>query len=58
MMKINMQDWMKEIASSDARKAFPLMPYMGLDLTGKAILETVRDGQVQSQCVKAVADRY
>jgi len=58
MMKINMRDWMKEIASSDARKAFPLMPYMGLELTGKTILETVRDGQVQSQCVKAVADRY
>jgi uroporphyrinogen decarboxylase len=57
-MKINMQDWVKNVLSSDTRKAFPLMPYIGLNLTGKKILEAVRDALVQSQCVKEVAYRY
>ena len=57
-MKINMHHWVQDVLSSDIRKAFPLMPYIGLELIGKKILEAVRDGRIQSQCVKAVASRY
>ena len=51
-MKINMNQWMQNILKSEKRKAFPLMPYLGLELTGKKILEAVKDGEVQSRCVQ------
>ena len=40
-MKINMNQWMQNILKSEKRKACPLMPYLGLELTGKKILEAV-----------------
>lgn len=57
-MKINMKSWAEEIITSKRRRAFPLMPYMGLQLIHKTILEAAKDGQIQSQCVEAVASRY
>jgi len=57
-MKINMNQWMQNILKSEKRKAFPLMPYLGLELTGKKILEEVKDGEVQSRCVQAIASRF
>ena len=53
-----MKDWVRDILDSDKRNAFPLMPYIGLELMGKKILDVVKDGQLQGQCVGAVASRY
>ncbi len=57
-MKFNMRTWADEVINSGKKKAFPLMPYLGLQLINKKILEAVKDGKVQSQCVQAVASRF
>ena len=38
MSKRNMHEWVQEILNSRKRMAFPLMPYIGLALTGKKVL--------------------
>lgn len=58
MSKRNMHEWVQEILNSRKRMAFPLMPYIGLALTGEKVLDVVKDGQSQSECVKAVATKY
>lgn len=58
MSKRNMQHWVQEILDSRKRMAFPLMPYIGLALTGKKVLDVVKDGQSQGECIKAVAAKY
>jgi uroporphyrinogen decarboxylase len=58
MSKRNMHEWVQEILNSRKRMAFPLMPYIGLALTGKKVLDVVKDGQSQGECVKAVATKY
>jgi uroporphyrinogen decarboxylase len=58
MSKRNMHEWVQEILNSRKRVAFPLMPYIGLALTGKKVLDVVKDGQSQGECVKAVATKY
>jgi len=58
MSKRNMHEWVQEILNSTKRVAFPLMPYIGLELTGKKVLDVVKDGQSQGECIKAVAAKY
>jgi len=57
-MKINMQEWKTSILESGQRMAIPVMTYPGLSLTGKSIIQMVSDGEVQFQCVNALANRY
>jgi uroporphyrinogen decarboxylase len=57
-MKIDMKQWREDIMQSDARYAFPIMTYAGLDLTGFSVLDVVRDGEIQAQCMQVLAARY
>lgn len=54
----NMHEWVLGILGSEARQAFPLMPYIGLELKGKRISDVVRNGHDQALCIEAVASRY
>jgi len=54
----NMQDWAKSVIDSEERLAMPLMTYPGLEITGNGVLEMVRSGEVQYECLKALSDRY
>ncbi|PKN53606.1 MAG: methylcobamide--CoM methyltransferase [Deltaproteobacteria bacterium HGW-Deltaproteobacteria-13] len=58
MSKRNMQHWVQEILDSRKRMAFPLMPYIGLELTKKKVLDVVKNGRCQGECIKAVASKY
>jgi uroporphyrinogen decarboxylase len=57
-MKRNMCDWKDSILSSAAKKAMPIMTYPGLALTGNSVIEMVTKGEIQFNCIKALADRY
>jgi uroporphyrinogen decarboxylase len=53
-----MEQWRKNIIQSDQRLAFPIMTYVGLSLTDMNVLDVVKDGKKQSQCMQALAARY
>jgi len=53
-----MLEWKRSILTSSDRQVMPVMTYPGLSLTGSSILEMVSNGKTQSECVKAISDRY
>jgi uroporphyrinogen decarboxylase len=57
-MKINMKQWRENVTQSDDRFAFPIMTYVGLSLTNMNVLDVIKDGRKQSECMQALASRY
>ena len=57
-MKRDMRDWAREIIASGERRAFPLMTCVGLQLTGLRVIDVVKDGKKQADCIRALASRY
>lgn len=57
-MKQNMRQWIDDILSSDARRAFPLMVYTGSELMRISIDEMLQSGKLQAECVTALAEHY
>jgi len=53
-----MTDWKTSIFNSKQRKAILIMTYPGLHLIGKTVFDMVTQGEVQYQCIKALADKY
>lgn len=57
-MKQNITQWKNAILQSPDKKAMPIMTYPGLSMVGSSVYEMVTSGEVQYQCIKALADRY
>jgi uroporphyrinogen decarboxylase len=57
-MKMNMTEWKNSILANPDKIAVPVMTYPGLQLTGKSVLDMVTKGDVQYNCVKALAEKY
>lgn len=57
-MKINMTQWIQDTISSPVKKAMPILSFPGVQITGHTVEEMVRDGHLQAECMKAVADRF
>lgn len=57
-MQINMKEWAKAIINSDKRVALPVMTYPGLAMVNGKIMEVIKDGQKQFECIKALSDKY
>ena len=55
---MNMHDWKNAIINSPVRTAMPIMTYPGLQLVGRSVLDMVRSGEVQFQCIRALSNRY
>lgn len=53
-----MRQWRNSLMESRPRLGFPLMSYVGLELTGMNVLDVVNDGQKQAACLNALADRF
>lgn len=53
-----MRDWAREIIASGEKRAFPLMTCVGLQLTGLRVIDVVKDGKKQADCIRALASRY
>jgi uroporphyrinogen decarboxylase len=51
-----MTNWITTAASR--HKPLPILSFPGIQLTGAAIPELVRDGKLQAECMKAVAGRW
>jgi uroporphyrinogen decarboxylase len=57
-MKMNMTEWGNSILANPDKIAVPVMTYPGLQLTGNSVLDMVTKGEVQYNCVKALAEKY
>jgi uroporphyrinogen decarboxylase len=53
-----MKKWIRELSNSGERQAMPIMTYPGLKLIQKNVLDVIRNGENQFECIKALADRY
>lgn len=57
-MKFNMRKWTEDIISSPVKKAMPILSFPGVQLTGHTVDMLVRDGNLQAECMRAVAERF
>ncbi len=57
-MKLNMNNWVKDVISSKERKALPVMTYPGLHLVGKNVMDVISDGKNQYECIRALVERF
>ena len=57
-MKYNMKQWLDEYLKNPVKKPLPIMSFPGFQLIGHTVEELVRSGELQAQCMKAVADRF
>lgn len=53
-----MKQWLKEILDADSKKSMPILSFPGARLIGASVEELVKDGHLQAQCMKSIADRY
>lgn len=57
-MKWNMNHWKEEILKNPIKKAMPLLSFPGYSLIGYTVEELVKSGDLQAECMKAIADRF
>ena len=57
-MQENMKQWCMDIAKSRPRCGFPLMTYVGLELTGMKVIDVVKDSKNQARCIQALAEHF
>ena len=56
-MKRNMKQWVTDYINAPAKKGMPILSFPGIQLIGHTVEELVRSGELQAQCMKAIADR-
>lgn len=54
---MNIKAWINEIIHSDVKKALPVLSFPCVQLMGVSVKELIFDSELQSQGMKAVADR-
>lgn len=57
-MKRNMKEWVKECISNPVKKPMPILSFPGVQIIGHTVEELVKSGELQAQCMKAIADRF
>lgn len=57
-MKRNMKEWMNHYLENPVKKAMPILSFPGTQLIGRTVEELVRSGELQAQCMKAIADKF
>lgn len=57
-MEMNMKQWMEDYLKNPVKKATPILSFPGVQLIGHTVEELVKSGDLQAQCMKAIADRF
>ncbi len=57
-MKRNMKEWMAEYIKAPVKKAMPILSFPGIQIIGHTVDEMVKSGDLQAECMKAIADRF
>ena len=54
-MKRNMKQWVTDYINAPVKKGMPILSFPGVQLIGHSVEELVRSGELQAQCMKAIA---
>lgn len=57
-MKRDMKSWFFEYGKAGVPKAIPILSFPGAQLIGHSVKELVQSGELQAQCMEAIAQRY
>ena len=57
-MKRNMKKWQEEYLANPVKKAMPILSFPGAQIIGHTVDELVRSGELQAECMKAIAERF
>lgn len=57
-MKRNMKQWLAEYMSNPVKKAMPILSFPGVQMIGHTVEELVKSGDLQAECMKAIAERF
>lgn len=57
-MKRNMIAWVDEMIAAPKKVPLPVLSFPGVQLLNVSVGAMVADGELQAQCMKAIADRY
>lgn len=55
---MNMKKWLEDYIASPAKKAMPILSFPGIHIIGHTVEELVKSGDLQAECMKAIADRF
>lgn len=55
---MNMKKWLEDYMANPVKKAMPILSFPGIHITGHSVDELVKSGDLQAQCMKAIADRF
>ena len=56
-MKLNMDQWTKDLLEAPAKKAVPVLSFPSIQLLGITVKDLISDSDLQARGMKAVADR-
>jgi len=57
-MDFSVTQWVQRILEAGSRQAMPITTSVGMELIGKPLGQIFTDGQVQSECIVALARKY
>lgn len=57
-MKINMNEWAREILNSKNKLSMPIMTYPGLEPAGLEIMDVIQNGESQFKCIYELSQKY
>ena len=57
-MQYNMKEWLDNYLKNPAKKPLPIMSFPGFQLINHTVEELVRSGELQAECMKAIADKF
>lgn len=57
IIKMNMDQWTKELLEAPVKKALPVLSFPSIQLMGITVKELINDSDLQAKGMKAVADR-
>jgi len=55
---MNMNAWLSELKANKITKAMPVLSFPGSQIIKVGVDKLVQSGELQAQCMKAIADRY
>lgn len=57
-MKLNMKEWKASYLAKPKKKPIPILSFPGIQIIGHTVEELTKSGELQAQCMKAIADRF
>jgi uroporphyrinogen decarboxylase len=57
-MNRNMKEWINNMYNGSERAIMPLITYPGTQLVQKRVIDIVKDGRAQYECIQAICSAF